>query len=184
MTALRDAAGNPLLFVLLAGLVFVASVVVARFVAVQVSEVLRRRGLREQMVTTGSRVITIALVTVGALLAFGIAVRSDNVTILGIVVAVIITGFGAQDLLKDYVSGYYVLFERNIKVGDRISLENGAGTVTEVRLRVTLLRNEEGDVVIVPNSELFTKPVTIHAKPVEPPANPEEARKPRRAPRE
>jgi len=34
--------------------------------------------------------------------------------------------------------------------------------VSEVRLRVTLLRSEGGDVVIVPNSELFTKPVTIH----------------------
>jgi small-conductance mechanosensitive channel len=78
---------------------------------------------------------------------------------------VIITSFGAQDVLKDYVSGYYLLLERNIKVGDQISLERGSGIVSEVRLRVTLLRNEAGDVVVVPNSELFTRPVTIHAKP-------------------
>jgi small conductance mechanosensitive channel len=163
--SLSDIANSPLLFVLLAGVVFVAFVIAARFVAQQVAESLRRRGIRENVVITGSRVTTVALIAIGGLVAFGIAVRSDNVTILGIVAAVIITSFGAQDVLKDYVSGYYLLLERNIKIGDRISLELGSGTVAEVRLRVTILRNEAGDVVVVPNSELFTRPVTIHAKP-------------------
>ncbi|HXC78412.1 MAG TPA: mechanosensitive ion channel domain-containing protein [Candidatus Acidoferrum sp.] len=163
--SLGDIASSPLLYILLAGLVFVAFVIAARFVAQQVAEALRRHGLRENVVVVGSRVITVALIVVGALFAFGIAVRSDNVTILGIVAAIVITSFGAQDLLKDYVSGYYILLERNIKLGDNISLERGSGVVSEVRLRVTLLRNENGDIVIVPNSELFTHPVTIHAHP-------------------
>ena len=174
--SLRDIATSPLLFVLLAGAIFVIFVVAARFIAQQVAEALRRRGLRENVVITGSRVITVALIVVGALFAFGIAVRSDNVTILGIVAAVIITSFGAQDLLKDYVSGYYLLLERNIRVGDNISLENGEGTVAEVRLRVTLLRSEAGDVVVVPNSELFTHPVTIHAKPASSAGSAEDAK--------
>src|ERR1700693_4677727 len=123
--SLRDIASSPLLYILLAGLVFVLFVVAARFVAHQVAEALRRRGLRENVVIVGS--------------------RSDNVTILGIVAAIVITSFGAQDLLKDYVSGYYILLERNIKIGDHISLERGEGIVSEVRLRVTLLRNENGD---------------------------------------
>src|ERR1700674_5316351 len=172
--SLSDIANSPLLFRLLAGLVFVAFVVAARFVALQVAEALRKRGLRENVVTVGSRVITVALIVIGALFAFGIAVRSDNVTILGIVAAVIVTSFGAQDLLKDYVSGYYLLLERNIKVVDNISLERGSGTVTEVRLRVTLLRSSAGDVVIVPNSELFTHPVTIHAHTAPQPETPPE----------
>jgi small conductance mechanosensitive channel len=163
--SLSDIVNSPLVFVLLAGVVFVAFVVAARFVAQQVAEALRRRGLRENVVMTGSRVVTASLIAVGALIAFGIAVHSDNVTVLGIVAAVIITSFGAQDVLKDYVSGYYLLLERNIKVGDSITLENGSGTVSEVRLRVTLLRNDAGDMVVVPNSELFTHPVTVHAKP-------------------
>src|SRR6266850_58192 len=166
--SLSDIAASPLLYILLAGLIFVVFVVAARFVAQQVAEALRRRGLRENVVIVGSRVITVALIVIGALFAFGIAVRSDNVTILGIVAAVIVTSFGAQDVLKDYVSGYYLLLERNIKVGDRISLERGSGTVSEVRLRVTLLRNVSGDTIVVPNSELFTRPVTIHAKETDP----------------
>jgi small conductance mechanosensitive channel len=185
--SLSDIAASPLLYILLAGIVFVVFVVAARFVAQQVAEALRRRGMREDVVIVGSRVITVALIIIGALFAFGIAVRSDNVTILGIVAAIVITSFGAQDLLKDYVSGYYILLERNIKIGDNISLERGSGTVSEVRLRVTLLRSESGDVVIVPNSELFTHPVTIHTHTAPAPAvttegAPEKKAKP--APRE
>jgi small conductance mechanosensitive channel len=160
--SLSDISGSPLTYIVLAVIVFVAFVVAARFVAQQVAEALRRRGLRENVVITGSRVITVVLITIGAFFAFGIAVHSDNVTLLGIVAAVIVTSFGAQDVLKDYVSGYYLLLERNIKIGDHISLERGSGTVSEVRLRVTLLRNVNGDTVVVPNSELFTQPVTIH----------------------
>src|ERR1700686_1398436 len=112
--SLRDIAASPLLYIFLGGLVFVLFVVAARFVAQQVAEALRRRGMREDVVVVGSRVITVALI---------------------VVAAVVITSFGAQDLLKDYVSGYYILLERNIKIGDNISLERGSGTVSEVRLR-------------------------------------------------
>ena len=162
--SLSDISASPLTYIVLAVIVFVAFVVAARFVAQQVAEALRRRGLRDNVVITGSRVITVVLITIGAFFAFGIAVHSDNVTLLGIVAAVIVTSFGAQDVLKDYVSGYYLLLERNIKIGDHISLERGSGTVSEVRLRVTLLRNVSGDTIVVPNSELFTRPVTIHAR--------------------
>ena len=162
--SLSDISGSPLTYIVLAVVVFVAFVVAARFVAQQVAGALSRRGLRDDVVVTGSRVITVVLITIGAFFAFGIAVHSDNVTLLGIVAAVIVTSFGAQDVLKDYVSGYYLLLERNIKIGDHISLERGSGTVSEVRLRVTLLRNVNGDTVVVPNSELFTRPVTIHAR--------------------
>ena len=73
-----------------------------------------------------------------------------------------------QDLLKDYVSGYYIQLERHMRVGDRITLEGvGSGTVTDVKLRVTLLTTDSGDLVVVPNSELFNKPVLVHVRAVE-----------------
>jgi small conductance mechanosensitive channel len=159
--SLSDISGSPLTYIVLAVVVFVVFVVAARFVAQQVAEALRRRGLRENVVITGSRVITVVLITIGAFFAFGIASQRQRHP--AGTWAVIVTSFGAQDVLRDYVSGYYLLLERNIKIGDHISLERGSGTVAEVRLRVTLLRNVNGDTIVVPNSELFTRPVTIHA---------------------
>jgi small-conductance mechanosensitive channel len=163
-----------LLYVLFGVLIFVAFVVAARVVAHRAGNALRERGLRHEMVVVGTRVITVVVIGVGAFIAFGLAIHSDNLTLAGIVIATIIASFGVQDVLKDYVSGYYVLLERHIRLGDYISVETWEGTVTEVKLRVTLLRNEAGHVVVVPNSELFNRPVTIHARTAAAPADKEQ----------
>jgi small conductance mechanosensitive channel len=119
------------------------------------------------------RVFTAAVVGLGVFLALGWAAQNANVTLFGLLLATVVAALGVQQLLQDYVSGYYVLLERHIRVGDHISFDGNDGTITEVRLRVTLLRNEQGDVVVVPNSELFTKSVTIRAREAPKPAPPE-----------
>ena len=154
-----------LLFILVGLVVFVAFLVVARFVAGRVAKALHRRGIRHDMVVIGTRVIMVLLIGVGALAGFSFALESGNVVLAGVVIATIVASFGVQDVLKDYVSGYYVLLERHIKVGDTISLDLWSGTVTDIKLRVTLLRNESGHTVVVPNSELFNRPVTIQSRP-------------------
>lgn len=151
------------LLVVLGALVFLGFVIIARWLARLGADALRRRQIRPDMVVIGGRVITVGLIGLGALVAIGIALRSENVTIAGIILATIVAAFGVQDLLKDYVSGYYLLLERHLRVGDRISFDTWTGTVTDVRLRVTMLRTDDGNVLVVPNSELFHKPVLIHA---------------------
>jgi small-conductance mechanosensitive channel len=141
--------------------VFLIFVFAARFIARLVGDQLHRREVRSDMVILGRRVITALVIVLGVFAALGFAVQSANVTLFGLLLATIVAALGVQDLLRDYVSGYYVLFEKHIRVGERISFDTHTGTVTEVRLRVTLLRSEKGDVIVVPNSELFNKPVTI-----------------------
>jgi small conductance mechanosensitive channel len=162
---LSDVANSPLLFIGIGVLVFAAFVVAARLVAQRAGAALRGRGLRHETVVAGTRVIAALLIGFGAFVGFGFALRSDNVALAGIVIATLIATFGVQDVLKDYVSGYYVLLERHIKVGDTISLDLLSGTVTDIKLRVTLLRNESGHTIVVPNSELFNRPVTIQGRP-------------------
>ena len=138
--------------------------VVARLVARLAGDQLKKRHVRGDMVVLGRRVITAGVVVVGLFLALGFAAQNANVTLFGLLLATIVAALGIQQLLQDFVSGYYVLLERHIRVGDRIEFDGYEGTITDVRLRVTLLRNEQGDTVVVPNSELFTKPVTIRAR--------------------
>ncbi|HEX9475388.1 MAG TPA: mechanosensitive ion channel domain-containing protein [Candidatus Dormibacteraeota bacterium] len=157
-----------LVYYLVGALVFVVFVVVARLVAQRAAEMLSRRQIRPEATVIVGRVVTFGLIGLGAAFAVSFAIQSANVALFGIVLATIIASFGVQDVLKDYVSGYYVLLERHIRVGDRISLEGaGAGTVKEVKLRVTLLQSDSGDLVVVPNSELFSKVVTVHVKAAE-----------------
>ncbi|HYT12277.1 MAG TPA: mechanosensitive ion channel family protein [Candidatus Nitrosopolaris sp.] len=155
-------------YVGIALIVFLVFVVGSRVVSTTVVAALRRRNVRADMVQVGGRVVTFFLVGLGLSFAIGFAFQSQNLTLAGILLATIVASFGVQDLLKDYVSGYYILLERHIRVGDRITLEGvGSGTVTDVRLRVTLLKTDAGDLVVVPNSELFNKAVTVHVRAAE-----------------
>ena len=150
------------IFVVVGLAVFLGFIVFARFVAHFAGEQLRKRNVRADLVVLGRRVVTALVILLGIFLALGFAVQNASVPLFGLLLATIVAALGVQDLLKDYVSGYYLLLEHHIRVGDRITFDGDTGTVTDVRLRVTLLRGEKGDVIIVPNSELFTKPVTIH----------------------
>jgi small conductance mechanosensitive channel len=151
------------------GLVVLALFVIgARLVSNRMVEALRRRNVRSDVVQIGGRVATVVLIGLGVIFAIGLAFQSQNFTLAGIVLATIVASFGVQDVLKDYVSGYYVLLERHIRVGDRISMDAvGSGTVTDIKLRVSLLRTDAGDLVVVPNAELFNKAVTVHVKAAE-----------------
>jgi small conductance mechanosensitive channel len=147
-------------------IVFVVFVIFSRVVSGMVAAALHGRHIRTEYVVIGRRVVTFMLIGLGVLAALSFAFQTANVAILGIVFATIIASFGVQDLLRDYVSGYYLIVERHIRVGDPITLEAGvaSGTVTEVKLRVTLLKTDTGDLVVVPNSELFNKAVTVHVR--------------------
>lgn len=71
-------------------------------------------------------------------------------------------GFGAQSLIKDVISGTFIVFEDQYSVGDRVTLENLTGAVEELELRVTKLRNFNGDLYIIPNGEI--KKVINHSR--------------------
>lgn len=60
-------------------------------------------------------------------------------------------GFGAQSLVKDILTGFFILFEDQFSVGDYIQTAGVSGVVEEVGLRVTKLRDFSGELHIIPN---------------------------------
>jgi small conductance mechanosensitive channel len=64
-------------------------------------------------------------------------------------------GFGAQSLVKDFLSGIFMIFEDQYGVGDVINVGDASGTVEAVSLRVTRLRDVNGTVWYVPNGEIL-----------------------------
>jgi moderate conductance mechanosensitive channel len=71
-------------------------------------------------------------------------------------------GLGAQSLIKDIISGFFIVMEDQFVVGDLITIDNMTGAVEDLELRVTRLRNFNGDLYIVPNGEI--KRVTNHTR--------------------
>ncbi|HEX6946928.1 MAG TPA: mechanosensitive ion channel domain-containing protein [Acidimicrobiia bacterium] len=63
-------------------------------------------------------------------------------------------GFGAQNVVRDIIAGFVILSEDQYAVGDRVTILGTTGTVQDVQLRVTVLRDDEGVVHFVPNGQI------------------------------
>lgn len=71
-------------------------------------------------------------------------------------VAGLAVGFGAQSLVKDFFTGFFLLLENQIRQGDVVRLGNHAGLVEEITLRYVQLRDYDGNVHFVPNGQIST----------------------------
>ncbi len=70
-------------------------------------------------------------------------------------------GMGMQTIFNNFFSGFIILFEKSLKVGDYIELQQGlGGTVVEIRVRSTLIRTSDNLDVVVPNAEFVSGRVT------------------------
>jgi small conductance mechanosensitive channel len=63
-------------------------------------------------------------------------------------------GFGAQSLVRDYFSGFFMLLENQIRQGDVVTLAGQTGTVEEITLRYIQLRDYAGNVYFIPNGQI------------------------------
>lgn len=97
----------------------------------------------------------VAVLTILGQLSINLTPFVATATVIGAAV-----GFGAQSLVKDFLSGALILIEDQYGVGDHIVIGTGAtatsGTVESVNLRVTRLRSLEGVVLYVPNGDIRT----------------------------
>jgi len=69
-------------------------------------------------------------------------------------IGAIAIGFGAQSLVKDVISGFFIILENQYRIGDAIEVAGVSGLVESVSLRRTVLRDLEGRVHTVPNGEI------------------------------
>jgi small-conductance mechanosensitive channel len=98
---------------------------------------------------TRTLIMTIAVLMVLGQLGLDLAPLIAGAGIAGIAI-----GFGAQSLVKDFLSGFFILVEDQYGVGDVIDVEGASGTVEELTMRVTRLRSVDGTVWFVPNGEI------------------------------
>lgn len=119
-------------------------------------ELRRRQALTQAMSWLATAMI---VVVVGGMVAVRFGVPLSTVvppaTVAGVAV-----GFGAQRIVQDVLSGFFMLAERQLTVGDVVKISDPGtttgvgGTVEEVTLRVTRLRTVHGEVVFIPNGEI------------------------------
>jgi small-conductance mechanosensitive channel len=101
--------------------------------------------------------IRATLLLVGLLFALSaVGVDLTALSVLGGAVGVGL-GFGLQKLAANYVSGFVILFERSLRIGDTVRVDNLEGIVVDIKTRYTLIRSLAGVESIVPNEKLIAE---------------------------
>jgi small-conductance mechanosensitive channel len=97
---------------------------------------------------------SVVIVLVGGMLILGELGISIAPILATAGVAGVAIGFGAQSLIKDYLGGFFMLLEDQVRVGDVIEVNGKAGEVEQITLRHVRLRDGDGVVYFVPNGEI------------------------------
>jgi small-conductance mechanosensitive channel len=140
-------------------LITVLTLVVARALQKSLMGSLRRGHVNSNLVVLVGRTVFVATVVVGIILVLGVwgLGIALPVTIIGAMTVALTLAL--QDILKNVVSGVYLLVERPFVIGDQITIANYTGVVENIYIRVTALRTSGGERVLVPNGLLFSSPV-------------------------
>lgn len=98
--------------------------------------------------------VTIVIGAVATLMVISEIGLDLKAILMGAGVVGVAVGFGAQNLVRDFLGGFFILMEDQYSVGDVISAGGHAGLVQAINLRTTVLRDAEGKVHIIPNGEI------------------------------
>jgi small-conductance mechanosensitive channel len=106
-----------------------------------------------------ANVVRALLLFVGLLFALSAAgIDLTALSVLGGAIGVGL-GFGLQKIAANYISGFVILAERSLRIGDMVKVDNFEGRITDIRTRYTVIRSFTGREAIVPNELLITQRV-------------------------
>jgi small-conductance mechanosensitive channel len=141
-----------------------ASAGLVLMIALWISATLEKRVLAEavhdlSMRKVASNAMRAFLLLIGLLFALSaVGVDLTALSVLGGALGVGL-GFGLQKLAANYVSGFVILLERSMRIGDNVKIDSFEGRITDIKTRYTLIRAGNGREAIVPNESLMTNRV-------------------------
>ncbi len=105
------------------------------------------RGLLKNVIDVVFLIISILII----LSYWGVDIRPvlAGAGILGLAIS-----FGSQTLVKDLLAGFFIILEDQFNIGDRVKINDFEGTVDRITLRLTVLRDKEGNLIYLPNSQI------------------------------
>ena len=157
-----DLGGNP--FTLWTLVYIVILVVLLFYVAGKLQVWMAERGLARTRLDIGARQ-AVASITRYVLLLLGLLIiiqtAGINLTTLNVLAGAvgIGLGFGLQNVVSNFISGLIIMFERPIKIGDRIVVDDVEGDVVRIGARSTVILTNDNINIIVPNSKFITENV-------------------------
>ncbi|MBG0786455.1 MAG: mechanosensitive ion channel family protein [Anaerolineaceae bacterium] len=139
--------------------IFLVTIVGAGFVAKSVRKFSAKKITSPELLQLIFRVTRWTLLIVGTIVALDQV--NFNVTgfIAGLGVAGFTIGFALQDIAKNFISGLLLLYRQPFVIGDAVKISTFTGIITQINIRDTVLKTYDGELVIIPNQEVFENPI-------------------------
>lgn len=153
------------LLLILSGLL---SIAVTMLLALWAASAMEKRLMRMEHFNMSLRVVLAkfmraAAILVGVLVALSLAgIDITMLSVFGGALGVGI-GFGLQKIASSYISGFIILLDRSIRIGDLVTVDNRYGTVTKITSRYAVIQGMDGTEAIIPNDTLITSTVLNHS---------------------
>ncbi len=100
------------------------------------------------------RYVVYFIVAMNIIVLLGLGVTAQSIVATAGIGGLAI-GFGAQNLVRDMITGFFILFEDQYAVGDFVNIGDITGTVEDIELRITKIRGFKGDLTIIPNGQVL-----------------------------
>lgn len=109
------------------------------------------------------RLIAGATVFVGFLTALTVVIPSFEFAnlVAGLGFTSFVVGFATRDILNNFLSGILILWQRPFHIGDYIFVGSNQGVVEYIGVRATTLRRDDGEIVLIPNGDMYSSALTI-----------------------
>ncbi len=164
LTSLWTALLANLPLIVIGVLILVLGVLAAGWIARTVVRGLGRTNADAMVISLSSRLIRIAVVIAFVLLALSVAGVSVGAALASLGLAGLALAFALQNILENFVSGVLLLIRKPFRAGDQIQVADLEGTVDEIDLRVTKLIDYDGELVLIPNADVFRSTLVNRTK--------------------
>jgi small conductance mechanosensitive channel len=145
---------------LIAGIViFILTLISSGFIAKWIRKVVKKRVSNQEILQLISRLTRWSVLIVGTILALDQVNFDVTGFIAGLGVVGFTIGFALQDIAKNFISGILLLYRQPFSIGERVMVSDYKGEVKEINVRDTVIETLDGELVIIPNREVYENPI-------------------------
>lgn len=123
----------------------------------------RRTKLDARLRLLISRMLVVVVVGIGILTSFTVIFPSFSFSsvIAGLGFSSFVIGFATKDILNNFLSGILILWQQPFHIGDYLFVGKDQGKVEYIGVRATSLRKDDGEMVLIPNGDMYSSALTI-----------------------
>jgi small conductance mechanosensitive channel len=149
--------------ILTAILIFIASIYLGKFLSGLLVNVLKARKADPEVTRLLGQITRWSIIVAGIITAlqrfFDVTAFLTGLGIIGFTI-----GFALQNVMQNFAAGAILLIQQPFNVGDAIEVKGYAGTILTISLRTTEMRTFDGLIVIIPNGDVLSNPITNYTR--------------------